>query len=144
MSDNNSTNNEPIDIAIDAEEALAGVLLRERCDELPCKLTPEELASAYHQLAQLVLDMEQESEEEAIRRRARNEMLKEQRNERRRLAKLVSTGQEKREVNCKVYAVLASNARVVVRMDTEQVVNTAALTAEEHNQAAQLDLPEVL
>lgn len=108
--------------------------------KLPCKLTAAELEERLHEaktavdeiatLAGEVADLKKEAKEKQSEIDAKQRRIND-------LAKIADAGEEERDVPCHYRYLIESNAVELVRLDTSDIVEQRAMTAEERQQ--QLD-----
>lgn len=93
--------------------------------ELPCELTPAELAARADAMAEAELAVERLK----LERGEVSDAIKAQRLLRRKLAGVIDTGIERRDVRCVWTEDFTHNCFHLVRQDTGEVVDTRAMTA---------------
>lgn len=114
-----------------------GLLVR----HLPVPIPPEQWAKYAEDAAVGSADCEEYDATEKARRKAWNEEQKDRLSEVKRLLSLVHAKEEKSNVDCKSYALLDSNEYVIIRLDTNTVIESRAMSAEERQRAEQQSLP---
>lgn len=106
--------------------------------ELPCRLTYPELDRYRDELARLTTEeteIEERKKEVVSDFKARLDKCSA---ERRLIARKISTKQEHRQVECRWIRDFDSNRAELIRLDTMEVVDVRALTAEERQQELEL------
>jgi hypothetical protein len=98
---------------------------------LLCRLSNDDLRQYGQDLAIAVQQCTDEEIRQGITRKLMKETLEHLEEERDRLAKLVSDGCEKRQIECIVQADFISNKAFTMRMDTGEVIDERALKPEE-------------
>lgn len=99
--------------------------------ELSCTLTESELLARGEAMADAELQIEQLKAERA----GVTEQIKNQRVLRRKLAGVIDSGTEKREVRCAWIEDFVHNCFHLVRQDTGEVIDTRAMTADDRQEA---------
>jgi len=99
--------------------------------ELSCTLTESELLARGEAMA----DAELQEEQLKAERAAVSEQIKDQQVLRRKLAGVIDSGTEKRDVRCAWIEDFAQNCFHLVRQDTGEVIDTRAMTADDRQEA---------
>lgn len=98
--------------------------------ELPCELTEAELLARGDAMAEAELRIEQLE----LERGQVSDAIKAQRAVRRKLAGVIDSGREQRDVRCVWIAHFTRNCRELVRQDTGEVIDTRVMTAEDRQE----------
>lgn len=110
---------------------------------LPVQLTQDEIRQYGKELAQRVVKVIQTEEELSAHSAEVKAQIKTGVADVRRLARIIASGTEQRNVECTIKKLLGENAYRVTRNDTEEVVFERGLTEEEQVALRQQSLPGV-
>lgn len=107
--------------------------------ELPCELSAEE----FEQRATLFAKLDEKLAALDVKKKAQNDLIKEEIDEveaeRGKLRRIILARTEEREIKCQWQPDWASRSMLLRRLDTQQVVDTRAMTGDEQQEQLDLD-----
>lgn len=106
-------------------------------DELDSDLTPEELEQRKDRIVQICVEIDRVEADKTQAMSGYNADLKALRKERTSLIENVKTGQAKKQVECYERFVFETNTVETVRADTDEVVDSRPMEADERHELAQ-------